>query len=110
QIQLLQKINEVDADTLVTAILAELNHLSTNLDQATQSWRTGDMEKLDQLQSRKVRTQAPHLYRELVVNRNKAWLPQLKDMLETGETEYVLVNAIHLTGPDNLLQMLKAEG
>src|SRR5690606_26878355 len=31
QIQLLQKINEVDADTLVTAILAELNHLSTNL-------------------------------------------------------------------------------
>jgi hypothetical protein len=110
QIQFLQKINDTDANVLIETMLNELSDLSSTLDQATQSWRAGDMQKLDQLKGKKMRAQAPELYRELVVNRSKAWLPQFKTMLNNADVEYVLVDSAHLTGPDNLLQLLKAEG
>lgn len=110
QIQYLQKINDLEANALIKIILAELSDLSATIDQATLSWRAVDMEKLDQLKGKKMRAQAPDLYRELVVNRNKAWLPKLKTLLDSSEVEYVLVDAMHLAGPDSLLQLLKAEG
>lgn len=110
QIQYLQIINDLEANTLIKIILAELHDLSATIDQATLSWRTGDMGKLDQIKGQKMREHAPDLYQELVVNRNKAWLPQLKTMLDSSEVEYVLVDAMHLAGPNNLLHLLKAEG
>jgi uncharacterized protein YbaP (TraB family) len=110
QIQFLQKINEVDADLLIRTTLEELDNLSATLGQATELWRKGDMEKLDQLKGKKLRAEVPVLYRELVVNRNKAWVAQFNQMLRTPESEFILVDAMHLGGPDNLLQLLKAEG
>lgn len=110
QIQYLQKINEIDPNVLMQTMLAELNDLSATLDAATTSWRRGDVDQLDALKGKKMREQAPELYRELVVNRSKAWMPQFKSMLATTETEFVLVDAVHFAGPDNLLQLLKAQG
>lgn len=110
QLGFLQRINEMDANVLMTSMLEELTDLSATLDKATRSWRAGDMQQLDQLKGNKMRTRAPALYQALVVNRSKAWLPQFKTMLKSPEIEYVLVDAVHLAGPNNLLQMLKAEG
>lgn len=110
QIQFLQKINDMDANVLISNMLDELVDLSSTVDQAALSWRAGNMQKLDQLKGEKMRAQAPGLYRELVVNRSKAWLPKFKTMLDNADVEFVLVDAVHLTGPDNLLQLLKAEG
>ena len=38
----------------------------------------------------------PELYQMLIVSRNQAWLPQIEALLETAETEFVLVGAGHL--------------
>jgi uncharacterized protein YbaP (TraB family) len=57
-----------------------------------------------------MRAQAPELYRELVTNRSKAWMPLFKSMLKTAEVEFILVDVVHLSGPNNLLQLLTAEG
>lgn len=110
QLQFLQTINEIDANVLISTLLEELTDLPTTLDKATRNWRIGNMEQLDQLKGKKMRSQAPALYQTLVVSRSKSWLPQFKAMLKTAETEYVLVDVVHLTGPNNLLQLLKAEG
>ena len=110
QIQLLQVVNNADADALIKATLDELKNLSETTQQATQSWRKGDMEKLDELKSKKLRTQAPDLYNELVVKRNKSWLPAFAGMLKSKDVELVLVDAMHFTGPGNLLELFAAEG
>lgn len=110
QLQFLQAINEIDANVLIKTMLEELSDLSATLDKATHSWRTGDMDSLDQLKGKKMRARAPALYETLVVNRSKSWLPQFNAMLKNPEVEYVLVDAVHLSGPNNLLQLLKAEG
>ncbi len=110
QIQFLQVVNDADADALIKATLDELKNLSETTQQATQSWRKGDMEKLDELKGKKLRTQAPDLYNELVVKRNKSWLPKFAGMLKSEDVEMVLVDAMHFTGPGNLLELFAAEG
>jgi uncharacterized protein len=110
QIQFLQVVNDADADALIKATLDELENLSETTQQATQSWRKGDMEKLDELKGKKLRTQSPDLYNELVVKRNKSWLPAFAGMLKSKDVELVLVDAMHFTGPGNLLELFATEG
>jgi uncharacterized protein len=110
QIRFLQVANDADADALIKATLEELKNLSATTQQATQSWRKGDMEKLDEIKGKKLRTQAPGLYSELVVKRNKSWLSAFAGMLKSEDVEMVLVDSMHFTGPDNLLELFAAEG
>lgn len=110
QIQFLQKMNEADANLLIKTMLEELEMLSASIDQATTQWRAGNMAALDQLKGKKMRAQAPELYRELVTTRSKAWMPLFKSMLKTAEVEFILVDVVHLSGPNNLLQLLTTEG
>src|SRR5690606_37706120 len=90
QIEFLQVVNDADADVLITTTLEELKNLSATTQQATQSWRKGDMDKLDEVKGKKLRTQAPALYSELVVKRNKSWLPAFAGMLKSDAVEMVL--------------------
>src|SRR5690606_16148874 len=53
---------------------------------------------------------SPALYSELVVKRNKSWLPAFAGMLKSDAVEMVLVDAMHFTGPGNLLELFAAEG
>lgn len=110
QIQLLYKINEADPNILIKTLIDELTNLPDSLDTATRAWKAGDLDKLDDLRGKKMRAQTPALYQELVVDRSKAWLPQFKTLLTTAEVELVLVDAVHFSGPDNLLQLLTAQG
>ena len=110
QIQFLQVINDADADALIKTTLDELKNLSATTQQATQSWRKGDMQALDEVKAKKLRTQAPKLYNELVVKRNQSWLPAFAGMLESEAVELVLIDAMHFTGPNNLLELFAEAG
>lgn len=110
QIQLLEKVNSIDANLLIAALLEELEDLSATSDQSAAAWRQGDMNKLDAIKGKKLRDQSPALYDELVIVRNRLWLSRLQEMLKTVDTEYVLIDAMHLSGPDNLLDALRTQG
>ena len=72
------------------------------------AWRNADMKKLNDLII--VPTKEQGLYESLVLKRNKDWLKQIVAMLETHETEMVIVGMGHLIGKDGLLEMLQARG
>ncbi|MBK5194227.1 MAG: TraB/GumN family protein, partial [Flavobacteriaceae bacterium] len=52
----------------------------------------------------------PATYKLLVADRNKNWIPQLDSFLKTPEVEFVLLGALHLHGPDGVLQQMKNLG
>ena len=75
-------------------------------------WRAGDARALDREMRREMARKTPHTYRLLNVARNQAWLPQLRQRLDgasSGET-LVVVGALHLLGPDGLVEQLRARG
>lgn len=52
----------------------------------------------------------PALRTQLLVTRNRNWIPKLEAMLASDETHFVTVGVGHLVGPDSVVAQLKAKG
>jgi uncharacterized protein YbaP (TraB family) len=52
----------------------------------------------------------PQLRAQLLVARNRKWLPQIETMLKSGKVHFVTVGAAHLVGRDGVVEMLRAKG
>jgi hypothetical protein len=93
---LLFKIEDNEAD----AALATLR---------IRAWAAGDMgpETREVLRIRKA---YPNLATPLFVERNLAWPPRFRKMLDDGGTSFVLVGGDHLLGPDSVLVQLAQAG
>lgn len=76
-------------------------------------WMAGDLDGLGRDALVRMRSETPVTYRLLLVDRNNAWLPQLKARLDAhhaGDNTLAVVGALHLAGEDGLLAKLRAEG
>lgn len=75
-------------------------------------WKTGDARELEKITVTRMQKEYPELYRSINVERNQAWLPQLRRLLdeEREKDAMVVVGALHLLGPDGLVQQLQAKG
>lgn len=110
QLALLSQLNNIDPDKLINATLTELEAMGDKAEPVVAAWRKGDMAEFDRLMGKKLRAQAPELHKALVSARNRAWLSDLQNMLATPELEFLVLDALHLSGPDNLLQLLRDKG
>ena len=76
-------------------------------------WMRGDVDGLSRDYLQQVQTETPGTYRLLVVDRNNAWLPKLKERLDAhgaGDNTLAVVGALHLIGKDGLVEQLRAAG
>ena len=75
-------------------------------------WRAGDAARLWNDMGVKMRDRYPDAYRAIDADRNARWLPRLAAMLDApGEKDaLVVVGALHMLGPDGLVEGLKARG
>lgn len=88
------------------------NRRNAELEQLRTLWARGDAESLEKITVSKMRREYPDLYQSINVDRNQAWLPKLMRLLDDErETDVmVVVGALHLLGPDGLVQQLQAKG
>jgi uncharacterized protein YbaP (TraB family) len=110
QLGFMVAMTEVDPNLFINSTLDDLEQMAELFDKMVAEWRAGDADDLFQLMGKPMLDEAPELYHLILTERNKNWLPHLKQMLATPETEFVLVGALHLAGPDSVLAMLKKEG
>lgn len=73
------------------------------------AWRDDDTARIAAL-DRQLRARYPQLYQRLIAARNRAWMPQLQNLLNDDEPQMVVVGAAHLVGPDGLVDKLRAQG
>jgi uncharacterized protein YbaP (TraB family) len=57
-----------------------------------------------------LKTKLPKLYKRLVTDRNSKWLPLIDAYMNTPQTEFILVGAGHLVGPEGIIALLKKKG
>lgn len=76
------------------------------------AWRRGDGVQLEALTGAEMREKTPETYRRVIVDRNNAWTPQLRAMLDDAGTSdtLVVVGALHLLGADGVVEKLRAQG
>ncbi len=109
QLSFLKKMGEGDPDEFILYTLDEMKNLSETFTLLKKAWRTGDNKSMVKIAVEPMKD-FPDTYQMLVVDRNKAWVPQIIKMLETKEIEMVLVGALHLVGEDSVLKQLEALG
>lgn len=76
------------------------------------AWRDGDVARLSQIAIDEMREKTPETYRLINVQRNDAWVPQVRTMLDaskTGDT-LVVVGTLHLLGDDGIVEKLRGKG
>ena len=110
QIAYLANMGKGNEDEFIRRSLDELDNIETLYQQIIASWKEGNLQQLDALVVRDMRTVFPEVYRQLLVKRNNDWLPNIEALFDEPGTEYVLVGAAHLVGEDGLLQQLQKKG
>jgi hypothetical protein len=76
------------------------------------AWKNGDTQVIAKLESIELQQESPELYKQLIVDRNKAWAQIIAKRLRdpAGGASIVAVGAGHLAGPDSLQKQLEGMG
>lgn len=110
QIGFLAAMGEGNESEFILLSLKDLEDTDTLMAEMIAAWRNGDTEALNTMFVEDMRIEAPEIYDSLLLQRNLNWLPDIEAMLLDDDTEFVLVGAAHLVGPDGLVSMLAAKG
>jgi uncharacterized protein YbaP (TraB family) len=89
--------------------LDESAEFDQEIGELVRAWKTGDTEALAGLLSDEF-DEFPDLYRRLTVDRNRAWVGRLSDLLDDRDDYLVVVGALHLVGDDSVVDLLEQQG
>jgi hypothetical protein len=89
--------------------LDESAELDREIGELVRAWKTGDTEALAGLLSDEF-DEFPDLYRRLTVDRNRAWVDKLTELLDDRDDYLVVVGALHLVGDDSVVDLLEQQG
>lgn len=110
QLAFIENLGLGQEDEFIRYTLRDINDLPTIMQEIKTSWRSGDIDKMNAELLMPFKQDFPKVYSNLIVKRNKAWIPKLVEMTRSTEVELVLVGALHLVGKDGVLTELEALG
>jgi uncharacterized protein YbaP (TraB family) len=110
QLAFLAKLAGDDPNAMVEYTLKDIIKMPEMFAKLHSTWLAGDMQGMADVGITTFKADYPVIYKSLLVARNNNWLPQIVNMLNDSPIEFVLVGALHLSGPDSLLTMLKSKG
>ncbi|MEQ8315680.1 MAG: TraB/GumN family protein [Gammaproteobacteria bacterium] len=110
QIGFLAAMGEGNESEFILMSLTDLEETDEIMEEMISAWRSGDSDALEELFVDDMRERAPELYDSLLRQRNFRWMPQIEAMMDDSDTEFVLVGAAHLIGPDGLVDLLREAG
>jgi uncharacterized protein len=109
QLGVLQSMSATDQARFLDMVVTEMHDVESETQSVVAAWRTGDSAKLSALLSDEYKS-FPALYRVLVTDRNKRWVPQIEKLLHGNQDYFVIVGALHLVGEGGLLELMRHDG
>jgi uncharacterized protein YbaP (TraB family) len=109
QLSVLGSLSDDDQVRFLDMIVSEMNDVGGETQSVISAWRTGDARRLAQLLGDEYKS-FPALYRSLVTDRNRHWLPRIEQLLGERQDYFVVVGALHLVGDGGLLELLAHDG
>jgi uncharacterized protein YbaP (TraB family) len=109
QIGIFDSLSRQSQQAMLEQTLAEIDEAETALAEMVDAWRAGELEDLS-AELLDDFDEFPGLHEALVAKRNRSWVPLLEGMLEDGRRHLVVVGALHLVGPDSVIDLLRAKG
>ncbi len=96
-------------DRLLAETLDELETSTASVKELANAWKSGDVPTIERLALKDLKDE-PEMYKRLLVDRNRTWLPTLEGLFSRPKPAFIVVGAAHVVGPDGLLALLKSKG
>lgn len=112
QIALLAGMDLAEQRQFLAEALQDVDDGAQETEQLHKAWREGDVQTLWNKMAVQMQRDYPRLYQRIDVQRNDAWVPKIAHRLDDvhkGNT-LVVVGALHLLGPDGVVEKLRAKG
>jgi len=109
-IELVSSFEEELDDSIIESFIQEAGKVQVIMENLIKSWRAGDEAAIDEYVSENVRKEFPKLYKRLITDRNRDWIPHLETLMDSGKRTLVIVGVGHLVGKDSVIDLLKSRG
>ena len=87
-------------------LMADRDEPQRTLERMHAAWLEGDLQAVQQIAIESPMFNLPGIRDAILDMRNRAWAARLKELLEQRERTLVVVGALHLCGPGNLIECL----
>lgn len=94
---------------MLKAVLSDVDTQVGAVAEIVRAWQGGDVRVLERLLLDEFR-ESPEVYQRVLVDRNRAWVPQIAACAAEATPCFVVVGGAHLVGPDSVVAMLKQAG
>ena len=109
QIDLVTGFTKQEGELLMKTTLKDIATMEKDLDDMLKAWQTGDAEKLNKYLNEAMQ-EAPVIYKRMVTDRSRNWLPKVEELAQGKENAIVIVGAGHLVGAEGVVELLKKKG
>jgi uncharacterized protein YbaP (TraB family) len=109
QVDLITGFSKEEGEAILDSTLKDIHTLKEDLGKLIKSWETGDMKTLAGLLNQTLE-EHPELYKRLLVERNKRWIPRIEELVRGDKDAIVIVGAAHLAGKQSVVEMLEKNG
>jgi uncharacterized protein YbaP (TraB family) len=110
QVDFIFAMGEGNEDEFVSRSIKDLKDVKETMTKVLDAWKKGDRAALAGEFVEEMKRDYPQLYKALLVDRNKKWLPKVEAYFKTEKREFVLVGVGHLVGADGVLAALEKKG
>ena len=110
QIGFIASLNELEPNSLVLSSLDEVAQTKSKWPDLLGAWRTGDLDKLNDIGVVRMQQDFPAMYKVFLAERNRRWMNEIKRMLDSPEVEFMLVGVLHMAGDDGLIELMQDVG
>jgi uncharacterized protein YbaP (TraB family) len=109
QINMLVTMGDGYENDYVRYSLYDMDNTESLMEILVSDWRNGTAATTEQMLA-DMRERWPLIYKTMITDRHDAWMPQIKDFLDSGQVYFVIAGLAHMYGPDGLLQLLADYG
>lgn len=112
QIEMLDGMEKVEQLQFLVEALSQAEEGKEETRKLHAAWRAGDADGLWNGMASEMKRDYPRLYQRINVARNDAWVPRVEQRLTASgdDDTLVVVGALHLLGPDGVVEKLRARG
>lgn len=109
QMDLMTGLSKEEEELVMKMTLKEMDKLKKEYGDIVKAWQTGDSAGLEKLLNESIQ-EAPSIYKRLLTDRSKSWVPKIEEFLRGDKDTIVIVGAAHLVGDVGVVELLRKKG
>ena len=109
QISLFDGLSAETQEAFLLQSLEEAGDFEREMTKLVRLWHNGNIEELHRISEEDMQ-EYPEVYENLLLRRNRNWIPKLVKEIKQGGTVLVIVGSLHLVGEEGVVRLLEKRG